>query len=82
MHNISNQVHYRMLHMAHMGQPNIEIQLDDGAQGPKGSYVTSYSTMDTLEGTVKITCQHDTPVKEVQIAFTGKLLSSTEASRG
>ncbi|KAF2637406.1 arrestin [Massarina eburnea CBS 473.64] len=71
MQTFSNQVHYRMLQMAHMGQPSIEIQLDDSAYATRGSYVTSYSTMDTIEGTVTITTQHDTPFEDVQIAFTG-----------
>ncbi|KAF1948123.1 arrestin [Byssothecium circinans] len=63
----SSQVHYRMLQMAHMSQPDIDIQLDDS----QGSYVTSYSTMDTMEGTVTITPQHDTRFEDVQIVFTG-----------
>jgi hypothetical protein len=63
---------YHMLQIAHYGQPAIEIELDDSRHGTQGSYVTSYSTMDTIEGTVKITAPHDTRFEDVQIAFTGE----------
>lgn len=72
MHTISNQLQYRILQVAHMGQPAIEIELDDSHNGTQGSYVTSYSTMDTLEGTVTITAQQDTRFEDVEIVFTGE----------
>lgn len=71
MHSISNQIQYRMLQIAHYGQPAIDIDLDDSRHGTQGSYITSYSTMDTIEGTVTITCQHDTRFEDIEIAFTG-----------
>lgn len=72
MQSLGQQVQHRMLRAANHGQPVIEIELDDTRHGTQGSYVTSYSTMDTVEGTVKITAPHDTRFENVQIAFTGK----------
>jgi hypothetical protein len=66
------QMQHRMLQIRHYGQLSIEIQLDDSRHGTQGSYVTSYSTMDTIEGTVKITAPQDTRFEHLQIAFTGK----------
>jgi hypothetical protein len=72
MQSFGQQMQYRMLRVASLGLPEIEILFDDSRHGTSGSYVTSYSTMDTVEGTVKITAPHDTRIEEVQIAFTGK----------
>jgi hypothetical protein len=66
------QVQHRMLQIAHHGQLSVEIELDGSRHGTQGSYVTSYSTMDTIEGTVKIVAPHDTRFEDVQIAFTGE----------
>ena len=77
------QMQYRMLRVANHGLPDIEIMLDDSRHETSGSYVTSYSTMDTVEGTVKITAHHDTRFEDVQIAFTGErspIYESTRAS--
>jgi hypothetical protein len=63
----------RVLNVAHYGQPAIEINLDK-TRGTQGNYITSYSTMDTVEGTVSMTAQHDTPFEDVEIAFVGKYL--------
>jgi hypothetical protein len=56
--------------IAHYGQPTIEIGLGN-SHGTHGNYVTSYSTMDTIEGTVSITAPRDTRFEDIDIAFTG-----------
>ncbi|KAF2681140.1 hypothetical protein K458DRAFT_372635 [Lentithecium fluviatile CBS 122367] len=71
MQSLGYQMQHRMLQIAHYGQPTIEIALDESRHGTQGSYVTSYSTMDTIEGTVAITAPHDTRFEDIQIAFTG-----------
>jgi hypothetical protein len=82
MQTFGQQMQYRMLRVANHGLPNIEIVLDDSRHGTTGSYVTSYSTMDTIEGTVKITTQHDTRFEDVQIAFTGNYNPQNRSSQG
>jgi hypothetical protein len=67
-----HQMQYRMLRVANHGLPTVDILLDESRHGTHGSYVTSYSTMDTVEGTVRITAPTDTRFEDVQIAFTGK----------
>jgi len=62
---------YRMLRVANVGLPEVEIVFDDSRHGAHSSYITSYATMDTIEGTVKITAPYDTRIEDVQIAFTG-----------
>jgi hypothetical protein len=57
--------------MTHYGQPSIEISLK-GTDGPRNTWVTSYSTMDTIEGSVKITATHDTRFEDIDIAFVGE----------
>ncbi|KAF2868707.1 arrestin [Massariosphaeria phaeospora] len=70
MQSIGNQIGYKVRNIAHHGQPVIEINLDD-RHGTHGGYVTSYSTMDSIEGTVSITVAHDTKFEDIDIAFTG-----------
>ncbi|KAF2471021.1 arrestin [Lindgomyces ingoldianus] len=70
MQSIGNQIGYKVRNIAHYGQPQIEINLD-GGHGPTGRYVTSYSTMDTITGTVSVTAAHDTRFEDIEIAFTG-----------
>jgi hypothetical protein len=62
----------KVRNMGHFGQPSIEIKLNNSSYGVHSSYVVSYSTMDTIEGTVSITVNHDTRFEDVEIAFTGK----------
>ncbi|CAI6339629.1 unnamed protein product [Periconia digitata] len=71
MHSITNHVHYRVLQIANMGQPIIEIELDESTPGKHSSYAVSYATMDTIEGTVSITAQHDTRFEDIEISFDG-----------
>lgn len=66
-----NQVGSKVREMAHYGQPAIEINLKDNG-GARNSWVTSYSTMDTIEGTVTVTALHDTRFEDIDIAFTGE----------
>lgn len=47
MHSIGNTIQYRMLQIAHYGQPTIDIELDE-SQHEVSRFVTSYSTMDTM----------------------------------
>jgi hypothetical protein len=68
---VRNEVGCKVRNMTHYGQPSIEISLK-GTDGPRNTWVTSYSTMDTIEGNVKITATHDTRFEDIDIAFVGK----------
>lgn len=70
MQSMRNQVGYKVRNIAHYGQPTIEIHLN-GTEGPKNTFVTSYSTMDAIEGHVTITAAHDTRFEDIDIAFVG-----------
>ncbi|OCK78286.1 arrestin [Lepidopterella palustris CBS 459.81] len=70
MHSIGNQIGSKVRNLAQMGRPAVEIELRD-PHGAHGSYVTSYSTMDRLEGTVSITADRDTRFEDIEIAFIG-----------
>jgi hypothetical protein len=70
MQSMRNQVGTKVRNMTHYGQPAIEINLA-GTDGPRNTWVTSYSTMDTIEGFVAITAQHDTRFEDIDIAFVG-----------
>lgn len=48
----------------------VDIQLKD-AHGAHGSYVTSYSTMDRIEGIVSVTPVSDVRFDNIEIAFIG-----------
>jgi len=58
--------------MTHYGQPTIDIVLKGNNGGPRNDWVTSYSTMDTIEGTIEVTALHDTRFEDIEIAFTGE----------
>ncbi|KAF1985585.1 hypothetical protein K402DRAFT_334260 [Aulographum hederae CBS 113979] len=60
----------RVPNMTLLGKPTIEIKLNTSSQA-HGDYVTSYSTMDKIEGTVLITPKNDTRFDDVEIAFIG-----------
>jgi hypothetical protein len=70
MQSMRNQVGTKVRNMTHYGQPAIEINLA-GTDGPRNTWVTTYSTMDTIEGFVAITAQHDTRFEDIDIAFVG-----------
>lgn len=71
MQSIGNQIGTKMRTLAHHGRPIVEIELDK-THGAQGTWITSYSTMDTIEGTVFVTAPHDTPFQDVEIAFVGE----------
>ena len=75
MHSSPTGMHHGAIHnafvkLANHGQPTVEIKVDN-VQGAHRGYVTSYSTMDTIEGTVAITTTHDTKFENLEIAFIG-----------
>jgi hypothetical protein len=73
---LGNQIGYKVRNISHHGQPTIVIDIDDSnSHGHR--FVTSYSSMDTLEGTVTITAPHDTRFEDIDIAFTGKDIGIT-----
>lgn len=71
MRSMREQVGSKVRTIANYGQPTIEIDLK-GAKGPRSTWVTSYSTMDNIEGTVSITAAHDTRFEDIDIAFVGE----------
>lgn len=71
MQSMRNQVGSKVRTLTHHGQPTIEIDLK-GSDGPRSTWVTSYSTMDNIEGTVSITAAHDTRFEDIDIAFVGE----------
>lgn len=60
-----------------LNRPNIDIQLHR-RQGVHGDYITSFVSLDRMEGTVNITAKHDTPFDDMEIAFVGKLYPSAD----
>jgi hypothetical protein len=71
MQTMRNHVGYKVRNLTQYGQPTIEIDLS-GSDGPQNSWVKSYSTMDSIEGTVTITAAHDTHFEDIDIAFIGE----------
>lgn len=69
MQSLGNQIGYKVRNMAQYGQPAIVIDLKD-SDGLR-RVIPSYSTMDTIEGTVTITATHDTHFEDIDIAFVG-----------
>ncbi|KAF2853505.1 hypothetical protein T440DRAFT_515638 [Plenodomus tracheiphilus IPT5] len=69
MQQIGNQIGYKVRNIAHYGQPAIAIDLAD-SDGPR-RVIASYSTMDTIQGTVTITAPHDIRFEDIDIAFVG-----------
>ncbi|KAF2277867.1 uncharacterized protein EI97DRAFT_374012 [Westerdykella ornata] len=69
---IGNQIETKMRTLASCGKPAIEIELG-GSHGVHGKWVTSYSTMDTIKGTVSVVAPHDTPFEDIEIAFVGTI---------
>jgi hypothetical protein len=68
---IGNQIGYKVRNLAHNGQPTIEISLNDQNRH-RHRFVTSYSSMDSIEGTVSITAAQDTRFEDIDIAFIGE----------
>ncbi|KAF2839256.1 arrestin [Patellaria atrata CBS 101060] len=69
----ATNIAYKVRNMTTVCRPTIEIKLNAGSRstGLHGSYITSYSTMDKIEGTVSITAQIDTRFEDIEIAFIG-----------
>ncbi|KAI9837072.1 MAG: hypothetical protein M1819_000721 [Sarea resinae] len=64
--------------LVQMRKPIIEIALKNADRGSVGSYIGSYTTLDTIEGQVAITATHDTRFEDVQITFEGSMRTSVE----
>ncbi|KAF2493793.1 arrestin [Lophium mytilinum] len=81
MTSIGSQITSKVRNIAQLGRPTIDIQLDDAetSGAVRASYVTSYSTMDRIQGTVAITAGSDTRFDEIEIAFIG--LAKTHVDR-
>jgi len=62
----------KVRNMTLLAKPSIEIKLHH-PDTPHGAYVTTYSTMDKIEGTVSITAKNDTKFDDIEIAFIGKV---------
>jgi hypothetical protein len=75
MNSIGSQIGHKVRNLAQLGRPTIEIELDSTLSGARGAYITSYSTMDNIEGKVSITAANDTRFDEIEIAFIGGWLS-------
>jgi hypothetical protein len=71
MQQLGSSIGTKMRTLAHHGRPVIEIDLDN-SHGIHGKWVTSYSTMDTIVGTVSVTANHDTPLEDIEVFFMGK----------
>lgn len=67
---LGNQIGYKIRNMSQHGQPTIDIHLND-SDGSRQKFVNSYSSMDTIHGTVTITAHHDTRFEDIDIAFMG-----------
>ena len=57
--------------MTAFSKPQIEIVLD-AAHGKSDAYITSFSTLDSIKGVVRITTRNDTRFDEIEIAMLGK----------
>lgn len=66
----NSAISIKMRNFALQGKPVIDISLK-GDNGRHGSYVSSFSTMDTLEGEVAVTAPHDTRFDDIEISFIG-----------
>ncbi|KAF2091312.1 arrestin [Saccharata proteae CBS 121410] len=61
---------HTMRSLSRHGKPEIDIKLDR-PEGAPDSHVTSYSTMDKLQGTVSLTARQDQRFENIEIAFVG-----------
>jgi hypothetical protein len=67
---LGSQIGYKARNIAQLGQPTIDISLHEDNSN-QSKFVMSYSSMDTVQGTVTITTQHDTRFEDIDITFTG-----------
>lgn len=70
MQSLGSQIGYKARNIAQLGQPTIDITLNEEREHQR-KFVTSYSSMDTVDGMVTITTQHDTRFEDIDITFTG-----------
>jgi hypothetical protein len=61
----------KMRNLVQNNKPTMEVTLKT-PEGRREEYVTSYSTLDRIEGTVTITPPHDTKFDSFEITFEGK----------
>ena len=57
--------------MASLARPQIHINLQHSS-GSHGQYVSSYSTLDKIEGTVTVVSKNDVKFDDIEITFNGK----------
>ncbi|KAF2128157.1 arrestin [Dothidotthia symphoricarpi CBS 119687] len=69
MQSVSNHIGCKVRHFGSHG-PNIEINLAE-TDGPRRTWTTSYSTMDTIAGTVDITSTQSIRFEDIDVAFIG-----------
>ncbi|KAF1832607.1 arrestin [Decorospora gaudefroyi] len=67
---LGNQIGCKVRNIAHQGQPTIDIGLNDSS-GHRLKFVTSYSSMDSIEGTITISTLQDIRFDDIDIAFIG-----------
>ncbi|KAK8162222.1 hypothetical protein IWX90DRAFT_237580 [Phyllosticta citrichinensis] len=63
----SNPLATKMRHLSILGKPAVAISLN----GEHGSYLTSYSNLDKIEGQVSVTAPNDTRFDELEISLIG-----------
>ncbi|KAF1813922.1 hypothetical protein P152DRAFT_457299 [Eremomyces bilateralis CBS 781.70] len=61
----------KVRNMTLLSKPIIEIYLKDTSRSVHGTYVRSFSTLDKIEGEVRITAKNDTRFDEINITFEG-----------
>ena len=71
----NSAISIKMRNFAMQGKPVVDISLKNES-GPHGGYVSSFSTLDKLEGEVSVTAPHDTRFDNLEIAFIGTYLSA------
>lgn len=69
----NSAISIRLRNLAMQAKPVIDISLKR-EHGAHGSYISSFSTMDKLEGEVSVTAPHDTRFDDIEIAFVGTYL--------
>lgn len=65
--------------MNFFAKPEIEISLVRSSDAPN-SYVTSFSTLDQIEGFARIVAKKDTKFDDLRISFVGKSSLSSDRS--
>ncbi len=58
--------------IAQKSQPVIDISLNNRAEGTYGAYISSFTTLDRIEGEVSITTWTDQRFDDIQITLEGE----------